>query len=203
MTYDGWARIDIGHADYETHKHTFYGLDCTGYYQRTILQCMKSLDRFTRISLMHDTIAHVIIIIKSEESTLPIVVIFVRGCVPEMFVTSYSVIYCIYIPKKRDFVFLIIVQFMMSANSRIRFGLQIVFVCLFITPSHYHHYANLSDDIELTSTVYWCIASKLKAARNLYWMSNMFLWVEIFLFFACYHVFPKRHSQFDYELNEL
>ena len=34
------------------------------------------------------------------------------------------------------------VQFMMSANSRIRFGLQIVFVCLYITPSHYHHCAN-------------------------------------------------------------
>ena len=54
-----------------------------------------------------------------------------------------------------------------------------------------------------TSTVYWCIASKLKAARNLYWMSNMFLWVETFLFFMCYHVFPKRHSQLDYELNDL
>ena len=26
-----------------------------------------------------------------------------------------------------------------------------------------------------TSTVYWCIASKLKAPRNFYWMSNMFL----------------------------
>ena len=54
-----------------------------------------------------------------------------------------------------------------------------------------------------TSTVYWCIASKLKAARNLYWMSNMFLLVEIFLFFVCYHVVPKRHSQLDYELNNL
>ena len=53
-----------------------------------------------------------------------------------------------------------------------------------------------------TSTVYWCIASKLKAARNLYWMSNMFLWLEIFLFFVCYHVVPKRHSQLDYELND-
>ena len=31
---------------------------------------------------------------------------------------------------------------MMSANSRIRFDLQIVFICLYITPSHYHHYAN-------------------------------------------------------------
>ena len=56
---------------------------------------------------------------------------------------------------------------------------------------------------EDTSTVYWCIASKLKAPRNFYWMSNMFLWVEIFLFFVCYHVVPKRHSQLDYELNGL
>ena len=47
-------------------------------------------------------IAHVIIIIiiKSEVSTFPIVFIFFRGCVPEMFVTSYSVTYCIDIPGK-------------------------------------------------------------------------------------------------------
>ena len=42
--------------------------------------------------------------------------IFFRGCVPEMFVTSYSVTYCIYIPEKRDFVFITIVQLMMSSN---------------------------------------------------------------------------------------
>ena len=41
------------------------------------------------------SIAHVIIIINSEVSTFPIVIFF-RGCVPEMFVTSYSVTYCIY-----------------------------------------------------------------------------------------------------------
>ena len=44
--------------------------------------------------------------------------------------------------ENREFVFISIVQFMMSANSRILFGLQIVFVCLYITPSHYHHCAN-------------------------------------------------------------
>ena len=66
-----------------------------------------------------------------------------------MFVTSYSVTYCAYIKENRDFVFIIIVQFMMSSNSRIRFGLQIVFVCLYITSSHYHQCANLSEDIEL------------------------------------------------------
>ena len=48
-------------------------------------------------------IAHVIIIIKSEVSTFPIVIIFFRGCVSEMFVTSYSVTYCIYIPGKLGF----------------------------------------------------------------------------------------------------
>ena len=47
-----------------------------------------------------------------------------------------------------DFVLIIIVQFMMSANSQIRYGLQIVLFCLYITPSHYHHCANLSVDIE-------------------------------------------------------
>ena len=46
------------------------------------------------------SIAHVIIIIKSEVSTFPIVIIFFRGCVPEMFVTSYSVTYCIYVRGK-------------------------------------------------------------------------------------------------------
>ena len=50
--------------------------------------------------------------------------------------------------ENQDFVFIIIVQFRMSANSRIRFGLQIVFVCLYITLSHIHHCANLSEDIE-------------------------------------------------------
>ena len=45
-------------------------------------------------------ITHLIIIIKSEVSTFPIVVIFFRGRVSEMVVLSYSVIYYIYIPGK-------------------------------------------------------------------------------------------------------
>ena len=51
--------------------------------------------------------------------------------------------------ETREFVFINNVQFMMSANIRIRFGLQIVLVCLYSTPSHYHHFANLSEGIEL------------------------------------------------------
>ena len=74
---------------------------------------------------------------------------FIRGCVSEIIVASYSVTYCIYIPKKREFGFIIILQFMMSANSRMRFGLTIVFIYLCTTPSHCHHCANLSEDIEL------------------------------------------------------
>ena len=33
-------------------------------------------------------------------STFTIVIIFLRGCVPEVFVTSCSVTYCIYVPGK-------------------------------------------------------------------------------------------------------
>ena len=51
--------------------------------------------------------------------------------------------------EDQEFVFIIIAQFMMSANSRIRFALQIVLVCLNSTPSHSHHCARLSEDIEL------------------------------------------------------
>ena len=43
------------------------------------------------------SIIHLIIIIKSEVSTFPIVVIFFRGCVSEMVVLPYSVIYYTYI----------------------------------------------------------------------------------------------------------
>ena len=81
---------------------------------------------------------------KYEVSILPIVIIFFRGCVPEMFVATFSVTYRI---GKTD-VFIVIVQFMMSSNSRIRFGLQIVFSCLHMTRSHFHHWENLSEDIE-------------------------------------------------------
>ena len=48
-----------------------------------------------------------------------------------------------------QFVFIIIVQLMMSANSQIRFALQTVLVWLYSAPSHYHHCANFSEDIEL------------------------------------------------------
>ena len=41
------------------------------------------------------------------------------------------------------------VQFMVFANNGIHYGLQVVFVCLRITPSHYHHYANSSEGIQL------------------------------------------------------
>ena len=51
--------------------------------------------------------------------------------------------------ENREFVFIIIVQFMMSANIQIRFGLQIILICLCSTPSHYHHCANLSEGTEL------------------------------------------------------
>ena len=67
--------------------------------------------------------------------------------------------------ENREFVFIIILQFMMSANIRIIFGLQIVLVCLYSTRSHYHHCANLSEGIELIkcpSDIFFECVSKIK-----------------------------------------
>ena len=92
-------------------------------------------------------IAHVIIIIKSEVSTLPII-IFLRGCVPEMFVTSYSVTYCIYIPGKPGFCF----HYYCAVYDECKYSYTFWFadrVRLFV---HYtislSSCANLSEDIE-------------------------------------------------------
>ena len=88
------------------------------------------------------SIAHVIIIIKSEVSSFPIVFIFsVVVCLRCLLHHILSLIVYTF-RENREFVFIGNVQFMMSANSRIRFGLQIVFVCLYITPPHCYHYAN-------------------------------------------------------------
>ena len=55
-----------------------------------------------------------------------------------------------------DFVLIIIVQFMMSANSRMRYGLQIVFFV-----RYYNHCANLSVDISLWNVCQIYILSSL------------------------------------------
>ena len=63
------------------------------------LRCIQ-LPHFSIGDWKDISIAHVTIIIKSEVSTFPIVIIFFPGCVPEMFVTSYSATYCLYVPGK-------------------------------------------------------------------------------------------------------
>ena len=73
-----------------------------------------------------------------------------RGCVSEMVVLPYSVIYYIYISREHwDLVSIICVhsidvQSMVFANDRMHYGLQVVFVCLQIAPYHYHNYTDSS-----------------------------------------------------------
>ena len=86
---------------------------------------------------------------QSEVSTLPIVIIFSVVVCLKCFLRHILSLIAYTIRENRNFVFIIIGQFMMSANTRIRFGLQVVLVYWYITPSHYHQCANLSEDIEL------------------------------------------------------
>ena len=150
------------------HRHWKYANACGTYLVEVCLTCSYSsrlhfivitiyavvcvqLAHFSLGDWKDISIAHVIryIIIKLEVSTLPIAIIFsVVVCLRCVLHHTLSLI-SYTLRENRDFVFIIIVQFMMSANSQIRFGLQIVFVCLYITPSNYCHCENLSEDIEL------------------------------------------------------
>ena len=94
-------------------------------------------------------ITHLIIIFKSEVSTFPIVVIFFRGCVSEMVVLSYSVIHYIYIPGALGPCFHYWCSVYGSCKLSDTLCLWVMFVCLQTTPSHYYHYADLSEGIEL------------------------------------------------------
>ena len=95
------------------------------------------------------SIAHVIIIIKAEVSPFPIVIIFSVVVCLRCLLHHILLLIADMFRENQEFVFIIVVQFMMSANIWMRFGLQIVLVCLYSTPSHYRHCANLSEGIEL------------------------------------------------------
>ena len=117
--------------------------------------------RFVYVQLAHFSIddwknistAHLIVIIKSE--------VCLRCLLHHnLLIIAYT------FRENREFVFIIFVQFMMSANSRMRFGLKIVFVYLYIIPSHYHHYANLSEDIEVIKCL-WDIFCRVCKIRHI------------------------------------
>ena len=121
------------------------------------------------------SIAHVIII-NSEVSFFPIVIIFFSVVVCLRCLLQHIMLLIAYtFRENREFVFIITVQYMMSANNRIRFVLKIVFVCLYITPSHYHHCPNLSEDIELIkclSDIFYRVCEQYKAYSLSYPLYN-------------------------------
>ena len=129
-------------------------------------------------------IAHVIIIIKSEVSTYPIVIMFFSVVVCLRCLLHHILLLIGYtFRENREFVFIIFVQFMMSANSRIRFGLSIVFIYLCATPSHYHQCENLSDNIELIkclSNIFCRVCEYDKAHSLSYPLYNTWGWGYVF-----------------------
>ena len=69
------------------------------------------------------SIAHVIVI-KSEVSTFPIVIKFFRGCAPEKLLHHILSLIAYKFRENREFIFITIVQFMMTANIWISFATQ-------------------------------------------------------------------------------
>ena len=92
-------------------SNTLLVLSITRHYY--VWGCMCSAGPFQFRWLKGYIYSSFLILIKSEVSILPIVIIFFHGCVPDMFVTSYSVTYCIY-PNKNEMS--ILIQFLPSAH---------------------------------------------------------------------------------------
>ena len=108
-------------------------LSITFYFHFNIWVCMCSTGLFQYRRLKgYISIGHVIIIIKSEVTIFPIVIIFSVGVCLRCLLHHILSLIAYTFRENRVFVFIIIVQFMMRANSWIRFGLQIVFVCRFL-----------------------------------------------------------------------
>ena len=106
---------------------TIYGIVC-------VQLAHFSIGDWKDISVSH------VNIIKSDYPPFPLSYFSVAVCLRCLLHHILSFIACT-LPENLEFVFIIIVQFMMSANIRIRFGLQIVLVCFYRTPYHYHHCA--------------------------------------------------------------
>ena len=117
-----------------------------------------------------------------------------RKCPPFPLLSYFSVVVCLRcllhhilsliaytFRENREFVFIIIVQFMMSANIRIRFGLQIVLVCLYSTPSHYHNCANLSECIELTKCLSRYILSSVWVILSIFSPLSIIQYVGLYV----------------------
>ena len=97
-----------------------------------------------------DILMILIIIIKSEVSSFTIVVMFFRGCVPEVAVPHMLSVWYICIPGNLFFFCpLILCSLMMCANTRVHYDPMVEFICLYITLPPYHHYTDLSESIEL------------------------------------------------------
>ena len=71
---------------------------------------------------------------------------------------------------------------MMSANIQIRFGLQIVLVCLYSTPSHYHHCANLSEGIDLTKMPVRYILPSVWVRLSIFSLLSIIKYVGLYVF---------------------
>ena len=93
-------------------------------------------------------VTHRITIIKSEVSIFPIVFIFSVVVCPRWL--YHQMLSVPYISRESWVLFsLILCILMMCANDGVHYGPMVVFVCLHITQPQYHHYADVSERIEL------------------------------------------------------
>ena len=112
-------------------------------------------------------IIHLIVIIKSEVSSFPTVVIFyiLVVCLRWLHHHRLSVSYTS--QERWVLCLLLLGNLMMCANNQVNSGLMVIFLCLHMTLPHYLHQADLSEGIELlkflSGIFYLDCVSKIKS----------------------------------------
>ena len=81
-----------------------------------------------------------------------------------------------------EFFSLLLCSLWWTANIRIRFGLQIVLVCLYSTPSHYHHCTNLSEGIELLKCLSDIFLSRVWVRLSIFSPLSILQFVGLYVF---------------------
>ena len=134
-------------------------------YQFTKLVCVKlwhsSLGDWEDILIIH-----LIVIIKSEVSSFPTVVIFsVVVCLRWLHHHRLSVSYTS--QERWVLCLLLLCNLMMCANNQVNSGPMVIFLCLHMTLPHYLHWADPSEGIELlkflSGIFYLDCVSKIKS----------------------------------------
>ena len=110
-----------------------------------------------------------------------------------MVVPSYDVGF-IYILGKLVLCFLSLCSLVICTNNRVRYGPMVVVISLHITLPHYHHYADVSESIELLKYLY--ILPRVYLNLSQFSQSTLLWWLWEYVYFILLSSSNRKYEPF-------